>query len=453
VPPARGGHYASGPRPSLDRKTNRRPTGCRGVQSRAGRGTTLATQLPSDTTAELRVEVEGLLDALASQVDRIAEEMVEAIASEIPAYGQSRSSALLEGVRAHCARHAQLMFTCLREDREPRVPELAFARDAAARRVSQGIPLQALLQAFRLGHRTVWDAILRAAPATPAGSQAALGLARPAMQYIDAASTHVAEIYLEQERRLLATADRERRDLLENLLAGRLPAQSEIPAAAAGIAQQARLLVAVVHVSSPGPVDPDDLHRAADVIAGRCADPRAEPLVVVRQGEIVIVLAPDELDADPYARLRSAQRLLAERRGIPTRVGISARFGGLLGVAEGYTEARQALLRTTEERSLIALEELSTFDYLVATADPAAWQVARRTAVALSDAGLSETVAAYVDCDGDVGAAAERLGVHPNTIRYRLRRVAEVTGRDPSLFHDLVELAAVTRMARARAPS
>ena len=40
------------------------------------------------------------------------------------------------------------------------------------------------------------------------------------------------------------------------------------------------------------------------------------------------------------------------------------------------------------------------------------------------------TLRAYLDAHGDVGRAARSLGVHPNTLRYRLRRVVEVTGID-----------------------
>lgn len=39
---------------------------------------------------------------------------------------------------------------------------------------------------------------------------------------------------------------------------------------------------------------------------------------------------------------------------------------------------------------------------------------------------LVETLRAWLDAFGDVGAASEALYVHPNTFRYRLRRVAEV---------------------------
>jgi DNA-binding PucR family transcriptional regulator len=43
---------------------------------------------------------------------------------------------------------------------------------------------------------------------------------------------------------------------------------------------------------------------------------------------------------------------------------------------------------------------------------------------------LVATLAAYLDCFGDVRAAAERLGIHPNTFRYRLRRLQDQVGLD-----------------------
>ncbi|MGH9294672.1 MAG: helix-turn-helix domain-containing protein, partial [Acidimicrobiales bacterium] len=40
------------------------------------------------------------------------------------------------------------------------------------------------------------------------------------------------------------------------------------------------------------------------------------------------------------------------------------------------------------------------------------------------------TLRAYLDSFGDIGAAAKAINVHPNTLRYRLRRLAEVSGLD-----------------------
>ncbi|HXZ73512.1 MAG TPA: PucR family transcriptional regulator [Streptosporangiaceae bacterium] len=56
----------------------------------------------------------------------------------------------------------------------------------------------------------------------------------------------------------------------------------------------------------------------------------------------------------------------------------------------------------------------------------------------LVDAGptLTETLDAYLDCGGAIEACARRLYVHPNTVRYRLRRIADFTGRDPTQPRD-----------------
>ena len=44
--------------------------------------------------------------------------------------------------------------------------------------------------------------------------------------------------------------------------------------------------------------------------------------------------------------------------------------------------------------------------------------------------GYAETLCAYLDCWGDVAATARRLGLHPNSLRYRVRRLVELSGLD-----------------------
>jgi DNA-binding PucR family transcriptional regulator len=44
---------------------------------------------------------------------------------------------------------------------------------------------------------------------------------------------------------------------------------------------------------------------------------------------------------------------------------------------------------------------------------------------------LLDTVMTYLEQGNSLEATARLLFVHPNTVRYRLRRVAEVTGWDP----------------------
>ena len=54
------------------------------------------------------------------------------------------------------------------------------------------------------------------------------------------------------------------------------------------------------------------------------------------------------------------------------------------------------------------------------------------TTLAASGGDLLETVSAYLEGFGSIEGAARALFVHPNTVRYRLRRVSEITGFVPT---------------------
>ncbi|MEZ0338561.1 PucR family transcriptional regulator [Mycobacterium sp. pV006] len=68
----------------------------------------------------------------------------------------------------------------------------------------------------------------------------------------------------------------------------------------------------------------------------------------------------------------------------------------------------------------------------------------------LSDAGpaLMETLDAYLDSGGAIEACARKLFIHPNTVRYRLRRIADFTGRDPTVPRDAYVLRVASTIGR-----
>jgi DNA-binding PucR family transcriptional regulator len=73
----------------------------------------------------------------------------------------------------------------------------------------------------------------------------------------------------------------------------------------------------------------------------------------------------------------------------------------------------------------------------------------------LEEAGptLQKTVETYLESGGVLETCARTLYVHPNTVRYRLRRVAELTGRHAADPRDALVLRialTVGRLARAR---
>lgn len=68
----------------------------------------------------------------------------------------------------------------------------------------------------------------------------------------------------------------------------------------------------------------------------------------------------------------------------------------------------------------------------------------------LADAGpaLTETLDAYLDSGGAIEACARQLFVHPNTVRYRLKRIADFTGRDPTVPRDAYVLRIASSLGR-----
>jgi len=51
---------------------------------------------------------------------------------------------------------------------------------------------------------------------------------------------------------------------------------------------------------------------------------------------------------------------------------------------------------------------------------------------ALGDPTVRETLQVFVEADLNVAATAKALSLHPNSLRYRLGRITELTGRDPA---------------------
>ena len=73
----------------------------------------------------------------------------------------------------------------------------------------------------------------------------------------------------------------------------------------------------------------------------------------------------------------------------------------------------------------------------------------------LADAGptLIETLDAYLDCGGAIEACARKLFVHPNTVRYRLKRITDFTGRDPTQPRDAYVLRVASTVGQLNYPT
>ncbi|MFF0818249.1 PucR family transcriptional regulator [Rhodococcus sp. NPDC003318] len=61
---------------------------------------------------------------------------------------------------------------------------------------------------------------------------------------------------------------------------------------------------------------------------------------------------------------------------------------------------------------------------------------------------LADTLDAYLDCGAAVETCARQLFVHPNTVRYRLKKIAEITRRDPTNPRDAYVLRIAATVGR-----
>jgi DNA-binding PucR family transcriptional regulator len=181
------------------------------------------------------------------------------------------------------------------------------------------------------------------------------------------------------------------------------------------------------------------LPRAERSAALRAAAGRRGRAVLVGvQGPRLVALVSGELSGDDEA----ATDLAAGFAPGPVVIGPVAP-----GLAEAHVSARDALAGLhaapgwPEAPRPVAAGDL--LPERVVAGDPAAHE--QLTALVVeplaSAAGeLPRTLATYLDGGGALEACARALFVHPNTVRYRLRRVSEVTGYNPTVPRDALAL-------------
>lgn len=63
---------------------------------------------------------------------------------------------------------------------------------------------------------------------------------------------------------------------------------------------------------------------------------------------------------------------------------------------------------------------------------------------------LLDTLTTYLDAGGSIEATARALFVHPNTVRYRVRRIADITGLSPTISRDAYTLWMALTLGRLR---
>ena len=393
-----------------------------------------------------------IIAALREREAELATETVLAIRAEIPRYAEQASPQFWAAIESHVASHFATFMNATSEGELVTRESLAFIRGPATARARAGISVGDFMHAFRVGQRVLWQAMMNEAAlrGSPSG---AIDLATPWMEYVDLVSTLASESYFEAQEHLLSSADRLRRDLLDEIVSGReLGPRTAATAAEHGLGVETSAL-AVVGIGFAR-VEDAGLSTAAQAL-GRAVGPGRRPLALVRGDEVVVIGPVAEGDARTAALrvVATQERLAAE--GIVLAVGVSTLARERAGLTAAYHEARSAAGRA-QSGGTVALPVLSVFDYLVAAADDTASRLIDPRVRELLAADRAQhgtlvaTMHAFLDADLNVRRAAERLHIHENTMHYRLARIAERTGLEMRRVPELIELILAAELLRER---
>ncbi|MGD6854068.1 sugar diacid recognition domain-containing protein [Bacillus infantis] len=138
---------------------------------------------------------------------------------------------------------------------------------------------------------------------------------------------------------------------------------------------------------------------------------------------------------------------LAASQGLSCQAAIGQYHPGLEGLSRSYREAVHTLeagRKLDPQQALYFYEDYKLPVFVARAAELGIAGAFQHHAANLNQhdkkGELQETLRIYIEENGDSSSAASRLYIHRNTLRYRLERIKELTGKDPRSIKDLLEL-------------
>lgn len=372
-------------------------------------------------------ELSNIIEHLLGQVDRLCVEQVRIIREQVDVY---RTDALVsdEQLLASCKAQAIQRLKGLGSDN----PDTTPAQRVGRQRAEQGVPLTEVMKAYRVASRFWWEQIARVIEESGLPREDLLAAASDGWQKHTAFTDTMMASYQQVVTERLIQRDRERSALVGGLLDGRLPAHISVWEAARrlGLPESSHLVAVAMDFGAREAGSTPDVEH---VLASR-GFPSAWRLESDVNVGVVALRSPAAI-----------ARLAEVLTGTAERIGVSpvCDEANLSGTALKY--ARTALLAATVDDPIVvfALDPYA----VAAVCDP---QIMGRYArLVLGDIARIDPQEKSLLVDtfqhwsqtGSVIVTAKDLNCHPNTVRYRLRRIKDYTGRDPSRPCDAAELA------------
>jgi len=387
----------------------------------------------------------GTLSArMAPHVVSLARQAVAQFAAEVPLYGLLPREELEGEILDVTLHNIRLFFRGLEEGRLPTREEVAGIVASAARRAEERVPLADVLAAYHIGARLGWQAMVDAASPSDADDVAELLAAGShLLRYMQELTSAVSTAYLDVQQTIHGEERAARQELTEALLSGRptdalasFADRADVPPPATHV-----VLVMLVDVPEAG-LDAGaavaarrrerELQATLDGFAGvpvlgRLSGRGGVALLPVASIEGLDDLA-DDLTKAAGAAVHAAAVVAPAHTDIP----------GAAGLARDLAELARQLGRPP---GLYRMDDLLV-EYQLTRPGPARDALARKLDPILDQPQLLDTLRAYVDNGRQRLRTAELLHVHPNTLGYRLGRIATLTNLDPTHAPDAQVLTA-----------
>jgi hypothetical protein len=345
----------------------------------------------------------------------------------------------------HAIRH---FVDVLRTGELPGPALLEEISESSAQRADEGVPLEAVVGAYHLGAEECTTRILAAAE--PGDLPDVLRAQHRLLGYLRLVSCAVATGYVRERQAALGEEQVARQALLSRLLEGGNP---QAAADRAGIALPPGYLVLSI---AAGP-HPDELLPGVNrsVAAHRKVRRLRHELERQSRGVTLCALSEDggiallpydtpaaELDTADWSRLSRLVEQLGRICGAELVVAVAAAAPGEVAPAARLAaEVRQVAQGAGRGPGLYRLEDV-LLEYQLSRPSPARDGLAALLAPLAGRPELLDTLRAFHAAGFDRRQAATRLRVHPNTVDYRLRKAAALTGLDPARGGDLPMLRA-----------
>jgi hypothetical protein len=380
----------------------------------------------------LAPEISEIAGSVTTGLSELVDRIVRRILAEIEFY-RDRDVVGPDDLRESVASNLRSMVGQLTTDRPP---DLSAPRATGRRRAEQGTPLADILHAYRIGFTEFWEAIVdEARRSGQAPSETLVDAASGVWWLIGEYTQELTVAYREAAAELLLAGARERSALVEALFTGGIPDRDTLWEAAKLLRLPWEGAFVVVAAEAPG-LAQEGLPDVEALLAGRGIGSAWRLHPDIQTG--VVSLRSD--DALPVL-------LQLLRGGVRARAGVSPIYHSLGDTPRALHYARLVLGSLPVGAPAVAQFEQSPLRVLAAAAPDAAEELVRTVLGPVLDlpaqdrSSLLGTLQAWFDAGGSAVETGKRIYCHPNTVRYRLRRLQEHTGRsldDPRAAAELM---------------